>query len=141
MCIIGLCDHSTLIRVRLCLTTPLGVCTQDRNAGVLVRKPIPLDAIRVVQSECLAIDDDMRWLIALISDTGMRLAEGAGLLKEDIVGLETTQPYINLIKHPWRNLKTASSERKIPLVGSALWAAKRIVESDNANTTPFRFLQ
>ena len=113
----------------------------DRNAGVLVRKPIPLDAIRVVQSECLAINDDMRWLIALISDTGMRLAEGAGLLKQDIVGLETTQPYINLIKHPWRNLKTASSERKIPLVGSALWAAKRIVESDNANTTPFRFLQ
>jgi hypothetical protein len=53
----------------------------DRSAGVLVRKPIPLDAIRVVQSECFSIDDDMRWLIALISDTGMRLAEGAGLLK------------------------------------------------------------
>ena len=42
-----------------------------------------------MQSECLAVDDDMRWLIALISDTGMRLAEGAGLLKQDIVGLET----------------------------------------------------
>ena len=109
----------------------------DRNAGVLVRKPIPLDAIRVVQSECLAIDDDMRWLIALISDTGMRLAEGAGLLKQDFVGLETTQPHINLIKHPWRNLKTASSERKIPLVGSALWAAKRILEADNS--TDFAF--
>ena len=64
----------------------------------------------------------MSWLIALISDTGMRLAEGAGLLKQDIVGLETTQPHINLIKHPWRNLKTVSSERKIPLVGKALWA-------------------
>ena len=109
----------------------------DRNAGVLVRKPIPLDAIRVVQSECLTIDDDMRWLIALISDTGMRLAEGAGLLKQDIVGLETTQPYINLIKHPWRNLKTASSERKIPLVGSALWAAERIVEADNQTNYAF----
>jgi integrase len=109
----------------------------DRSAGVLVRKPIPLDAIRFVQSECLAIDDDMRWLIALISDTGMRLAEGAGLLKQDIVGLETTQPHINLIKHPWRNLKTVSSERKIPLVGKALWAAKRIVEADNQ--TDFAF--
>ena len=54
----------------------------DRSAGVLVRKPIPIEAIRNVQSECHAIDDDMRWLIALISDTGMRLAEGAGLLKE-----------------------------------------------------------
>jgi|OM-RGC.v1.036974555 integrase len=27
----------------------------------------------------------MRWLIALISDTGMRLGEAAGLLKEDKV--------------------------------------------------------
>ena len=52
----------------------------DRNAGVLVRKPIPIEAIRNVQSECRQIDDDMRWLIALTSDTGMRLAEGAGLL-------------------------------------------------------------
>ena len=52
----------------------------DRSAGVLVRKPIPINNIRNIQSECRAIDDDMRWLIALISDTGMRLAEGAGLL-------------------------------------------------------------
>ena len=26
------------------------------------------------------MDDDMRWLIALISDTGMRLGEAVGLL-------------------------------------------------------------
>jgi len=29
-------------------------------------------------------DDDMRWLIALISDTGMRLAEAANLHIDDI---------------------------------------------------------
>ena len=28
--------------------------------------------------------------------------------------------------HTWRSLKTAGSERKIPLVGTSLWAAKRI---------------
>ena len=109
----------------------------DRNAGVLVRRPIPIDAIRNVQSECHAIDDDMRWLIALISDTGMRLAEGAGLLKEDFVGLDTDLPYVRVTKHPWRNLKTASSERKIPLVGEALWAARRISEADNASDFAF----
>jgi integrase len=37
-----------------------------------------------VQSLCRENDDEMRWLIALISDTGMRLGEAAGLLKEDI---------------------------------------------------------
>ena len=109
----------------------------DRSAGVLVRKPIPIEAIRDVQSECHAIDDDMRWLIALISDTGMRLAEGAGLLKQDFIGLDTGQPYVRVTKHPWRNLKTASSERKIPLVGESLWAARRISEADNASDFAF----
>ena len=109
----------------------------DRKAGVLVRKPIPIDDIRIIQSKCRAIDDDMRWLIALISDTGMRLAEGAGLLKRDFIGLDTDLPYVRITKHPWRNLKTVSSERKVPLIGEALWAAKRIVETDNRSDFAF----
>ena len=109
----------------------------DRTAGVLVRKPIPNDSIRTIQTECHQIDDDMRWLIALISDTGLRLAEAAGLLKQDFIGLDTDQPYVRVAKHPWRNLKTASSARLVPLCGEALWAAKRIVATDN--NTDFAF--
>jgi integrase len=109
----------------------------DRSSGVLVRKPIPITDIRNVQSECRVIDDDMRWLIALISDTGMRLAEGAGLLKQDFIGLDANLPYVCVTKHPWRNLKTASSDRKIPLVGEALWAARRIIEADTASNFAF----
>ena len=52
----------------------------------------------------------MRWLVALISDTGMRLVEGAGLLKSDIQ-LEADVPYVRIQKHAWQNLKTDSSER------------------------------
>lgn len=103
----------------------------DRTAGVLVRKPIPNDAIRKIQTECHKIDDDMRWLIALISDTGLRLAEAAGLLKQDFIGLDKGQPYVRVCKHPWRNLKTASSARLVPLCGQALWAAKSIVATEN----------
>ena len=106
-------------------------------AGVLVRKPIPITDIKNVQSDCRVIDVDMRWLIALISDTGMRLAEGAGLLKRDFIGLDTDLLYVRVTKHPWRNLKTASSERKISLVGEALWAAKRIVEAYTASDFAF----
>ena len=109
----------------------------DRSAGVLVRKPIPIEAIRNIQSECRAINDDIRCLVAFISDTGMRLAEGAGLLKEDLVGLDTDLPSVRITKHPWRNLKTSSSERHIPLFGEALWAAKRIVEADNRSDFAF----
>ena len=108
----------------------------DRTAGVSTRQPIPNADILKVQAECRTMDDDMRWLIALISDTGMRLAEGAGLLKSDI-RLASDIPYIRIQKHPWRNLKTASSERTIPLCGQALWAAERIVGSDL--TDPFAF--
>ena len=47
------------------------------------------------------------------------------MLADDIV-LDEEQPHINLTKHPHRRLKTDASERIIPLVGSSLWAAKRI---------------
>ena len=108
----------------------------DRTAGVSTRKPIPVADIFKVQGKCRTIDDDMRWLVALISDTGMRLAEGAGLLKTDL-RLDTDIPCVRIQKHTWRNLKTASSERIIPLCGQALWAAERIVGSDP--TSQFAF--
>jgi integrase len=40
--------------------------------------------------------------------------------------LDKEIPYIHLIPHSHRRLKTASSERKIPLIGLSLWAAKRL---------------
>ena len=43
------------------------------------RKPIPIENIKEIQQECMSIDDEARWLVALISDTGMRLSEAAGL--------------------------------------------------------------
>ena len=43
------------------------------------RKPIPIENIKEIQRECMSIDDEARWLVALISDTGMRLSEAAGL--------------------------------------------------------------
>ena len=90
------------------------------------RSPIPIETIREIQSACFEIDDDLRWLVALISDTGMRLSEAAGLAIEDIC-LDHEVPHINLKPHPWRRAKTQQSERQIPLVGAALWAAHRLV--------------
>ena len=82
------------------------------------------------------MDDDLRWLIALLSDTGMRLGEAVGLLKSDII-LDTNTSHLNLIPHPWRRLKTSGSERKIPLVGASLWSARRIKQSNPANQFAF----
>lgn len=43
-----------------------------------------MDIIRPVKRECFKVNDHQRWLIALNSNTGMRLSEAAGLLTEDI---------------------------------------------------------
>jgi len=80
-----------------------------------------------IQSLCREYDDDLRWLVALLSDTGMRLGEGVGLLKSDI-NLNCEIPHIRLIPHPWRRLKTKASERYIPLTKQAQWACQRILE-------------
>ena len=96
------------------------------------RQSIPTETIKHIQSLCREYDDDLRWLVALLSDTGMRLGEGAGLLKSDI-NPDCEIPHIRLIPHPWRRLKTKSSQRVIPLVNESLWASKRILEhTDNS---------
>jgi integrase len=74
-------------------------------------------------------------LVALISDTGMRLSEAAGLHINDII-LDEDIPYINLTPHPWRSLKTKGSQRQIPLVGASLWAAHRL-KTNSHNTYAF----
>ena len=66
------------------LQNPFAGVYYDRKAGVADRQPLPLEAVRSLQTKCRSLDDEARWLIALVSDTGMRLAEAAGLLVEDI---------------------------------------------------------
>jgi integrase len=91
------------------------------------RQPIPIQTIKSIQSVCMDMNDDLRWVIALVSDTGMRLAEVCGLERNDVV-LDTPIPHITLQPNSARRLKTESSERKIPLVGASLWAATQAFE-------------
>ena len=100
------------------------------------RQPISAEDLKKVQSLCKDIDDEMRWLIALISDTGMRLGEAAGLLKADIKVNEPI-PHIDLKPHPWRTLKTKGSQRLIPLTKEALWACKRLLEANDDSIFAF----
>ena len=81
------------------------------------RLPIPLPCMKTVQEQCRLIDDDIRWLIALISDTGIRLSEAAGLIIEDI-DLNAQIPSVSLTERPWRPLKTRGS---VGEVHSSYW--------------------
>ncbi|MBL4680299.1 MAG: tyrosine-type recombinase/integrase [Pseudomonadales bacterium] len=119
-----------------------GFDTRNPFAGVYLptanaekRHTISNDNIRIIQQACTNIDDDIRWLVALISDTGMRLAEATGLLVEDI-NIFNEIPYVSICPHPHRRLKTVSSNRIIPLVGASLWAARQLKASGNKHCFP-----
>ena len=112
-----------------------GTFMPDRG-DASTRQPIPTDKLRTIQQRCQTTDDEPRWLVALISDTGMRLSEAAGLAREDIV-LDAEIPHVIIRPHPWRRLKTKGSERTLPLVGASLWAAKRAVEA--SHHSPYLF--
>ena len=91
------------------------------------RSPIPSKNLQDLRYLCKKMDDDLRWLLALLIDSGLRLGEATGLATDDIV-LDHDIPHVKIRPHPWRRLKTIGSERDVPLVGISLWAAKRIKE-------------
>ena len=126
----------TINEYALDISNPFARVYFDRTDKVKKRLPIPTDILKQIQSECYRIDDDMRWLLALISDTGLRLSEAAGLHKDDLA-LHHEIPHLIVQAHPWRTLKTSASERKVPLVGASLWAAQRIAA--NSTNTQYAF--
>ncbi len=112
----------------LVIANPFANMNYGNGSASVTRKPIPIENIRKIQQVCFEMDDDIRWLVALLSDTGMRLAEAAGLAISDLY-LDAEIPFVRLSEHHWRRLKTKGSQRDIPLVGASLWAANRIVEN------------
>ena len=103
-------------------TNPLVQTYMPNGPLMEKRQPINLPTIRTIQSLCVDIDDDLRWIIAIVSDTGVRLAEACGLTCADVV-LDSPTPHIVIQPNVCRSLKTRASERKVPLVGASLWAA------------------
>ena len=86
----------------------------DVDADSQKRPSVPIGVIKGVHRRCLEMDDEARWAIALVSDTGLRLSEALGLVKDDVI-LDDPIPHLVVRSHPWRRLKTAASARKVPL--------------------------
>ncbi|AIU28656.1 recombinase [Pandoraea pnomenusa] len=92
------------------------------------REPFTGAELRTLFDACKTKDDDVRWLTAILGDTGARLAEITGLALDDLV-LDAETPHVVIQPHPWRSLKNASSARSVPLAGMALWAAQRVKQA------------
>ena len=106
------------------------------SSSVGINRVIPPEDLIKIQSICKKEDDELRWIVALLSDSRMRLSEALGLTKEDI-NLNHSILHIRLIPHPWRGLKTKSSNRYIPLVKNSLWASLRVLEHNNDSNFAF----
>jgi integrase len=91
------------------------------------RSSLSIRDLRRLQGLCLKANDEQRLVIALLSDTGLRLSEALGLVSSD-VDLTSPTPSLTVRSHPWRSLKTSSSNRVVPLVGVSLLAAQRVIE-------------
>ena len=91
----------------------LGDDSEDRSDFT----PQQLAALRVA----IASDMDEIWgMIAVMMETGFRVSESCSLSMADVRGLDTDFPFLALHKNPFRQLKTKSSVRFIPLTGLAL---------------------
>ena len=95
------------------------------------RSAVPMHLVQQLQASCHEVDDEARWLLALISDTGMRLSEAIGLARSDL-NLTDAVPHLTIMPHPWRRLKTIDSERKLPLIGRALWASQKAMQNNES---------
>ena len=105
------------------------------------RMPFTNHELTTISSACRKIDDDIRHIVAFQMDTGCRVAEVVGLRMEDLV---LSAPYPHVKIRPFgrvRTLKTAASERDIPLVGETRWAAERAIGARRkaANGSPWLF--
>jgi integrase len=107
----------------------LRIPNEDQDAEK--RETFTAQELQAIGQACREMNDDIRHIIALQANTGARLGEIVGLRVEDVV-LDHATPHIHIRPHVklGRTLKTDTSERKVPLVGVALWAAQIAVEAN-----------
>jgi integrase len=89
------------------------------------RPPFPVDFVQnkiLVDGALMGLNEEARRAILLIADTGLRLSEAVNL-NASTIHLDCTIPYIEVLPDG-RRIKTEDSKRTIPLVGTALAAAK-----------------
>ena len=94
------------------------------------RRPFKTDFIQntlLNRQELVGLNEECQLFLFAMADTGARPSELVALNGDNgDIRLDADIPYINIRPGQNRALKTPQSERKIPLVGSSLYAFKRL---------------
>ncbi|MCL7408455.1 site-specific integrase [Marivivens donghaensis] len=92
------------------------VVISGEGLDVKRRGTFTIDQLREGYEETLASKSTVRLLFPILGETGCRIGEIVGLRLEDV---DLDQGVIHIRPHPHRRLKTAGSERSLPLLGYA----------------------
>ena len=91
------------------------------------RVDFSFDQLNELRAAPAARSAEIRWLIHLMLETGLRVNECCGLMTVDVF-LDDQYPHLILHQNPFRRLKTKHSQRFVPLVGVGLEAVMQAVE-------------
>jgi len=93
---------------------------------------IPLSVAQIstlcVRETLSDLHPDFYRLFRMLVNTGMRPVEAIGLELDDVI-LDHDIPHVHVRKNATRGLKTAHSERLLPLLGVSLRAARELVDA------------
>ena len=101
---------------------------KETNATKLDKRlPFPASWVReriLAEGALDNLNEEARHIVYIMVETGMRLGEVCNLRPQDI-RLDDEVPHVEVAERTDRRQKTDYSIRRVPLVGVALWAAKR----------------
>ena len=96
------------------------------------KKPYTETELKLLQTKCVELCDDLRLIIAMMIDTGCKASEIVGMHVED-VNLNSHLPFIIIRSNTSRKILRSIDKRTIPLVGISLWAAKTKLKKKNSS--------
>jgi integrase len=111
---------------------------QGLHEDSVERPPFTNDELETIAFQCTILNDDIRHIVGLMIDLGCRIAEAVGLKIADI-DLTADTPFVHFKRHQGRSLKTDNSERKVPLVGMSLWAARQAIAASKDHNSEYLF--
>ena len=97
---------------------------EEDTAALDLKNPLKDDLVERMNER---LSGELKLLWSVLAGTGMRLSEAVGLLREDVV-LDHPTPHVIVRPNSIRRIKTASSQRTVPLVGDALRAVENACE-------------
>ncbi len=108
-----------ILERRLNFTNPFdSIAIPNESRDSVKKDTFSIESLKKVLTEALSVGDGLRLMAIIQMHTGMRIGEAVGLRTKDL-HFDSDIPYVAIVPHESRSLKTVTSIRAVPLVGHA----------------------